>query len=202
MNIRDRIIEVSTELFLQSGCKSVTMDDVAKENGISKRTLYEHFSDKTTLLEECINFMKDQMMVYSKTLEQESENVLDLLFRIHNSQSDLIINLKINFFQELRKYYYDLYKKTVENVMVYHLERINDYIVKGQKEGYILEDIDRGLVSKIVIEMSHMIENSDVFPIKEYKRKELFKEVVMFYFRGIATQKGIEMIDEYLENSN
>jgi len=202
MNIRDRIIEVSTELFLQSGCKSVTMDDVAKENGISKRTLYEHFSDKTTLLEECINFMKDQMMVYSKTLEQESENVLDLLFRIHNSQSDLIINLKINFFQELRKYYYDLYKKTVENVMVYHLERINDYIAKGQKEGYILEDIDRGLVSKIVIEMSHMIENSDVFPIKEYKRKELFKEVVMFYFRGIATQKGIEMIDEYLENSN
>jgi hypothetical protein len=102
----------------------------------------------------------------------------------------------------LRKYYYDLYKKTVENVMVYHLERINDYIAKGQKEGYILEDIDRGLVSKIVIEMSHMIENSDVFPIKEYKRKELFKEVVMFYFRGIATQKGIEMIDEYLENSN
>ncbi len=202
MEIRDRIIEVSTELFLQSGCKSVTMDDVAKENGISKRTLYEHFSDKTTLLEECINFMKDQMMVYSKTLEQESENVLDLLFRIHNSQSDLIINLKINFFQELRKYYYDLYKKTVENVMVYHLERINDYIAKGQKEGYILEDIDRGLVSKIVIEMSHMIENSDVFPIKEYKRKELFKEVVMFYFRGIATQKGIEMIDEYLENSN
>jgi AcrR family transcriptional regulator len=202
MNIRDRIIEVSTELFLQSGCKSVTMDDVAKENGISKRTLYEHFSDKTSLLEECINFMKVQMMEYSKTLEQESENVLDLLFRIHNSQSDLIINLKINFFQELRKYYYDLYKKTVENVMVYHLERINDYIAKGQKEGYILESINRDLVSKIVIEMSHLIENSDVFPMKEYKRKELFREVVMFYFRGIATEKGIEMIDEYLANSN
>lgn len=202
MDIRDRIIEVSTELFLQSGCKSVTMDDVARENGISKRTLYEHFSDKTGLLEECIEFMKVQMIDYSNKLEQESENVLDLLFRIHNSQSDIIINLKINFFQELRKYYYDLYKKTVENVTVYHLERINDYIAKGQKEGIVLENIDRDLVSKIIIEISHLIENSDAFPVKEYKRKELFKEVVIFYFRGIATKMGIEMIDEYLANSN
>jgi AcrR family transcriptional regulator len=202
MDIRDRIIEVSTELFLQNGCKSVTMDDVAKENGISKRTLYEQFSDKSQLLEECIEFMKVQMMDYSMSLEKESENVLDLLFKIHNSQSDLIINLKINFFQELRKYYYDLYKKTVENVMVYHMERINEYIEKGQKEGYIVKNIDNKIVSKVVIEISHLLENSDVFPVKEYKRKELFKEVVIFYFRGIATEMGIKTIDEYLANSN
>lgn len=202
MDIRDRIIEVSTELFLQNGCKSITMDDVAKENGISKRTLYEHFSDKSQLLEECIEFMKVQMKDYSMELEKESENVLDLLFKIHSSQSDLIINLKINFFQELRKYYYDLYKKTVENVMVYHMERINEYIEKGQKEGYIINNIDNKIVSKVVIEISHLLENSDVFPVKEYRRKELFKEVVIFYFRGIATDKGIKAIDEYLANSN
>ncbi|HCT95171.1 MAG: hypothetical protein A2X19_02320 [Bacteroidetes bacterium GWE2_39_28] len=202
MDIRDRIIEVSTDLFLQNGCKSITMDDVAKENGISKRTLYEQFSDKSQLLEECIEFMKVQMIDYSMSLEKESENVLDLLFKIHNSQSDLIINLKINFFQELRKYYYDLYKKTVENVMVYHMERINEYIEKGQREGYIIKNIDNKIVSKVVIEISHLLENSDVFPVKEYKRKELFKEVVIFYFRGIATEKGIKTIDEYLENSN
>ena len=202
MDIRDRIIEVSTDLFLQNGCKSITMDDVAKENGISKRTLYEQFSDKSQLLEECIEFMKVQMIDYSMSLEKESENVLDLLFKIHNSQSDLIINLKINFFQELRKYYYDLYKKTVENVMVYHMERINEYIEKGQREGYIIKNIDNKIVSKVVIEISHLLENSDVFPVKEDKRKELFKEVVIFYFRGIATEKGIKTIDEYLENSN
>ncbi|HCV16103.1 MAG TPA: hypothetical protein DF637_07210 [Rikenellaceae bacterium] len=202
MDIRDRIIEVSTDLFLQNGCKSVTMDDVAKENGISKRTLYEHFSDKSQLLEECIDFMKVQMMAYAAEMEKESENVLDLLFKIHNSQSDIIINLKINFFQELRKYYYDLYKKTVENVMVYHMERINEYIEKGQREGFIIKNINNNLVSKVVIEISHLLENSDVFPVKKYKRKELFKEVVIFYFRGIATEKGIKTIDEYLENSN
>ena len=61
MELRDRIIEVSSDLFMSNGCKSVTMDEVAAANGISKRTLYEHFKDKTNLLEECLLMMEEKM---------------------------------------------------------------------------------------------------------------------------------------------
>ncbi len=190
------------ELFLQKGCKAVTMDDVSKENGISKKTLYELFKDKSDLLEQCIDFLHCHMIKYAKNMEEESDNVMSLLFKIHETQSDVIINLKRNFFKELKRYYYAIYKKTVEKFMVYHMERTKEYLNKGQREGLIIENIDTELVSKIIIEISNIIEESELFSFNTHSRKDLFAEVVILYFRGIATEKGREIIDEYITKTN
>ncbi|MDP3435807.1 MAG: TetR/AcrR family transcriptional regulator [Bacteroidales bacterium] len=199
MDIKSTILENSLELFLQRGCKAVTMDDVAKENGISKRTLYELFTDKSDLLEQCIGYLHCHMMQYSAKMEEDSQNLLELLFKIHETQSDVIINLKRNFFMELKRYYYPIYKKTVEKFTVYHREKTIEYLKQGQKEGLVIENINIDLVTKIIIEISNIIEDSEVFPLKEHSRKDLFREVVILYFRGISTLKGIEMIDKYIQ---
>lgn len=175
------------------------MDDVAKENGISKRTLYELFTDKSDLLEQCIGYLHCHMMQYSAKMEEDSQNLLELLFKIHETQSDVIINLKRNFFMELKRYYYPIYKKTVEKFTVYHREKTIEYLKQGQKEGLVIENINIDLVTKIIIEISNIIEDSEVFPLKEHSRKDLFREVVILYFRGISTLKGIEMIDKYIQ---
>jgi len=60
-------------------------------------------------------------------------------------------------------------------------------------------DINIDLVTKIIIEISNIIEDSAVFPLKEHSRKDLFREVVILYFRGISTLKGIELIDKYIQ---
>jgi AcrR family transcriptional regulator len=199
MDIKTTILENSLELFLQRGCKAVTMDDVAKENGISKRTLYELFTDKSDLLEQCIGYLHCHLMKYSAKMEEDSQNLLELLFKIHETQSDVIINLKRNFFMELKRYYYPIYKKTVEKFTVYHREKTAEYLRQGQKEGLVIEDINIDLVTKIIIEISNIIEDSEVFPLKEHSRKDLFREVVILYFRGISTLKGIEKIDKYIQ---
>lgn len=202
MDLKTTILENSLELFLQRGCKAVTMDDVARENGISKRTLYEYFTDKYDLLEQCIGYLHCHMMQYAGKMEEESVDILDLLFKLHDTQSDVIINLKRNFFQELKRYYFPLYKKTYEKFMEYHEKKIKDYLTKGQREGYVKEDINKDLISKIIIEISNMIENSEIFTSKEHSRKELFKDVIITYFRGISTMKGIETIDNYFDKTN
>ena len=114
----------------------------------------------------------------------------------------MIINLKRNFFQELKRYYFPLYKKTYEKFMEYHEKKIKDYLTKGQREGYVKEDINKDLISKIIIEISNMIENSEIFTSKEHSRKELFKDVIITYFRGISTMNGIETIDNYFDKTN
>lgn len=106
MDLKTKIIETSLELFLQKGCKSVTMDHIARENGISKRTLYENFTDKSQLLEDCIGLMHEQMKVFAGSFRRKEENVIDVLFRLHDSQSDGLLDLKRNFFDELKRYYY------------------------------------------------------------------------------------------------
>lgn len=202
MEIKSKIIENSLELFLSRGCKSVTMDDIAKANGISKRTLYENFPDKAALLEESIGYLHCHMRMYAQRLEDESTNILDFLFKIYETQSDIMINLKINFFKELKIYYSDIYKRTVESLMVYPRERTVKYIEKGKNEGIIIEDVDSTLVSRVVIEITHMLEDDSAFELKHYSRKDLFREIVIRYFRGLATQRGIEIIDEYIAKSN
>lgn len=202
MDTRDRILENSLEIFLRKGCKAVTMDDIAKENGISKRTLYEHFSDKSQLLEECLDYLIIQMEEYADRLEQESISTYDNLITIHKSQSDLLINLKVNFFKELKKYYFPLYKKVFDKFFDFHLLRIRQFIRRGQQEGLILDTIDKETVPVILIEMSAVIENSEFLNSKHLSRKDLFKDIIIYYFRGISTQDGREILDDYLAKLN
>ncbi len=100
------IVENSLELFVKKGCKAVTMDDVARENGISKRTLYEIFKDKTDLLEECLRYMYNQMEEYFNSIKGNTGNVIETLFIMQSDQSDVLFNLRKNFFEGLKRYYY------------------------------------------------------------------------------------------------
>ncbi len=198
MDLRERIIENAMDMFLHRGCKSVTMDDVATENGISKRTLYEMFSDKSTFLEECILYSSEKMKCNMEEMKKAPGNVLDLLFKVHENQSELSVNLRINFFIELKKFYPETYSKFVEKFAKYHTENIISFLKRGQAEGLVMSDIDTQTVSKTIIELSNIIGDKDIFSLENITRKQLFKETLIYFFRGISTQKGIEIIDKYL----
>ncbi len=198
MDLRERIIENAMDMFLHRGCKSVTMDDVATENGISKRTLYEMFSDKSTFLEECILYSSEKMKCNMEEMKRAPGNVLDLLFKVHENQSEISVNLRINFFIELKKFYPEIYSKFVVKFAKYHSGNIIDFLKRGQAEGLIMSDIDTQTVSKTIIELSNIIGDKDIFSLENITRKQLFKETLIYFFRGISTQKGIELIDNYL----
>ena len=195
MDPKTKIIETSLELFLLKGCKAVTMDHIARENGISKRTLYELFTDKSQLLEECLQLMHLKMREYADVFRDKSDNVIDLLFKLHDNQSDALLDLRKNFFLELKRYYYVIYKKSIDYFIDFHKQMTHNYIIRGQKEGVIRDNINIELVSKVIIEISNILESSEIFTLKNYSRKELFREVIIFYIRGICTTKGIDLID-------
>lgn len=195
MELRDRIIEVSSDLFMSNGCKSVTMDEVAAANGISKRTLYEHFKDKTNLLEECLLMMEEKMLG-EKAFSGKS--IIELVCLEHESQSDMMINMRIRFFEELKKYYPDLYDKMHKRFTDFHKVTTRKFLERGQKEGLFLINIDMEVVGRMVFEIATIIQNSEIFSLANHSRKQLFRETMVMYFRGISTEEGIKMIDKYL----
>ena len=196
------IIETSLDLFIQKGCKSVTMDDVAKHNGVSKRTLYELFADKSQLLEECLRLLYNRMTEHVSNYKGLHDNVIDAMFRMHNEQSENLLDLKRTFFEELRRYYYVVYKKAIQYFLDFHMTMTYDFLKRGQEEGVFRDNLNKELVTKVLIEVSNVMENAEFFSLKEYSRKELFREVVLSYVRGLCTDKGIEMIDNNLAELN
>jgi AcrR family transcriptional regulator len=198
MELRDRIIEVSSDLFMSNGCKSVTMDEVAAANGISKRTLYEHFKDKTNLLEECLLMMEEKMKMLGEKAFSGSKSIIELVCLEHESQSDMMINMRIRFFEELKKYYPDLYDKMHKRFTDFHKVTTRKFLERGQKEGLFLINIDMEVVGRMVFEIATIIQNSEIFSLANHSRKQLFRETMVMYFRGISTEEGIKMIDKYL----
>ena len=198
MELRDRIIEVSSDLFMSNGCKSVTMDEVAAANGISKRTLYEHFKDKTNLLEECLLMMEEKMKMLGEKAFSGSKSIIELVCLEHESQSDMMINMRIRFFEELKKYYPDLYDKMHKRFTDFHKVTTRKFLERGQKEGLFLINIDMEVVGRMVFEIATIIQNSEIFSLANHSRKQLFRETMVMYVRGISTEEGIKMIDKYL----
>ncbi len=198
MELRDRIIEVSSDLFMSNGCKSVTMDEVAAANGISKRTLYEHFKDKTNLLEECLLMMEEKMKMLGEKAFSGSKSIIVLICLEHESQSDMMINMRIRFFEELKKYYPALYEKMHKRFTDFHKVTTRKFLERGQKEGLFLINIDMEVVGRMVFEIATIIQNSEIFSLANHSRKQLFRETMVMYFRGISTEEGIKMIDKYL----
>ena len=198
MELRQRITEVSSDLFMSNGCKSVTMDEVAAANGISKRTLYEHFKDKTNLLEECLIMMEAKMIEVGERAFNGSKSILELVCIEHESQTDMMVNMRIRFFDELKKYYPALYNKMYSRFTDYHKVTTRKFLERGQQEGLFLKNIDMELVGKMVFQIASMIQDSEIFSLANHSRKQLFRESMVMYFRGISTEEGIKMIDKYL----
>jgi hypothetical protein len=127
-----------------------------------------------------------------------SKSILELVCIEHESQTDMMVNMRIRFFDELKKYYPALYNKMYSRFTDYHKVTTRKFLERGQQEGLFLKNIDMELVGKMVFQIASMIQDSEIFSLANHSRKQLFRESMVMYFRGISTEEGIKMIDKYL----
>lgn len=201
MEIRDRIIEEAIRMFLKFGIRHVTMDDIANNLAISKRTLYEVFKDKNELISTCIQFMSARQETRQQELQTTSSNVIELML---NSMQECIKYMNmINpvFFNDLKKYYPMVWEDKHREYTVKGLNQIHTQLRKGVNEGLFRKDIDIKIVAKLFYEQKNMIGDDQIFPKDEYNFIDLFKNLVINFVRGISTRKGIDLIGQILEQS-
>lgn len=204
MTQKDRIVAVATELFIKKGCRALTMDDVSIANGISKRTLYELFKDKQSLIEGCLEAMKNRKIESLNKLKKESQNVIEALLKLHNFESEEVEKTSFAFMDDLRKHYPECYEANVKKLKKEHTMYTLQLIEEGIEQGVFVNNI--GDVTIMANVLSHFVAwnfHSDLFDLKKEKgRKAIFESTVMVYLRGISTIKGIQIIDEKCNSIN
>ena len=196
MDLKDRIIEVTTELFLEHGIKSVTMDIIAETMGISKRTLYQIFSDKNQLVGECISYMTNQAEEQAKKISKKTSIIERLVEHYIQSKNDSKKWNK-NFMSDLRKFHPEIFQRTKARRDTIFRDYMVPELDKGIIDGYIRSDLNTEIMVILLREQFDIIERElpelSVFPVSE-----VIKTVFISFIRGISTSEGLKLIDNIM----
>ncbi len=192
--LRSRVIEVATEMFMERGIRTVRMEDIAAALGISKRTLYEMFDGKETLLVDIFHSYRASKEAHFKELLERTENVIEVIFAIYKRELADLSKVHPDFFTDLHKYprllalFHDL--PNTETAKVHR------YFVKGVEQGVFRKDINYELVLRIMFMHKAMLIYSEL--VENYLIAEIYAEITKIHLRGIATEKGSRLFDEFL----
>lgn len=187
------------ELYKKYGIKSITMDDVASELGISKKTLYQFVTDKDDLVGKFIdNEIELRQEEISKCFKI-GFNAIEELVEISIFMNKMLRDQNPATEYDLRKYYPHHYQKTVKT----RRERMYKYVllnlIKGKEEGLYREDMNEEVIAKLYLSRSENIHFSELFTVEEFTSIKLFVEFLTYHVRGIATEKGISVLEKKIK---
>lgn len=197
--MKERIQYKARELFLRYGFRSVKMDDISKELGVSKKTIYQYFSDKDTLVDEVMEAEMEQMRL-SFSKEPKASDAIDALFKDMLNFECQMDALNPDILFELEKFYPDTFQKFKDFKYNFILEAIKNNLVWGIEEGLYRPEINVDIISKFRLESSFLIFNQEIFPYGKYSLANAAKEIFIFFIHGITTVKGKKLLEKYMQN--
>lgn len=196
MDNRERIIEGAAELFRTYGVKAVTMDSLASHLGMSKRTIYEVFSDKDELLIGVLGKMAERQRELVSKVLTESENAISAIFRLIEINIDHFQNMSPAFQADMKTFHIEVLMKRERKCEMPDYKNNREVIERGVKEKLFRKEIDATIANTCIYSLFRSVMDTDLYPFEEYSRRDIIRETVINYLRGISTPEGIGMINK------
>ena len=202
MDQKERIVAQAMQMFVSQGIKAVRMDDIAQQLGVSKRTLYELFGDKESLL-----YLAMEHFFESKRLErgaacEGARNVLEAMFRVLGrvmEDSEVIHRLLGN----LRKFYPGVHERLLREGSAKSRCDLGNMLRQGISDGLFVETINIDLaISVLYYTASAITDRKDLLLPEGMSEREAFVQIVSNFFRGISTPEGARLVDDYRRSLN
>lgn len=198
--VKEQILSKAAEMFLTLGVKSVTMDEIAAEMGISKKTIYAHFSTKSRLIEATAFFVFDQITAGIQQIREEKMDAIDELFAIKDFAAEHLKNEKSSPQYQLKKYYPKI-SSTIKEKQQKLLEDITlENLRKGIAAGVYRNDLPVAFTSRIYFVGILAIKDLDFFPENEFS-EDLTELHLEYHLRAITTTKGKLKLENLLKSS-
>ena len=193
---RQYIIERTFELFHRYGIKSVSMDDIARESGMSKKTLYQHVKDKSELVELVVKYIRGFMEELISVFFDDSLNAVQQHFEYWQKIDAKFVNCKPTLVFDLRKYYPAFFHDMNEWKRKTAYDYNHRNIEQGKKEGLYRADVDSRIIAKIMVSYNVYTfdPTNELFTEAELSDIKMFQEVFKYHFNGICTLKGMETV--------
>jgi AcrR family transcriptional regulator len=200
MEKEEIIIEGALELFMKNGVKTVNMDDVSSHMGISKKTLYQYVSNKTDLVEKCFSLHQSSILEMINRIQEKNKNAIEELFDIDEQVCVMLKNRPPMLIHNVQKYYPSVWKILDEIKKKHIFSCVTQNIEHGKTQGFYRADVNADIIAKLMMNTVDALVNEELFPLTQYDFKALLKENRVYHIRGIATQQGINYLEQKLKN--
>ncbi len=197
METKERILRKANELYLRYGVRSVTMDDIAEQSGVSKKTIYQFFVDKDELIEAVLQAEVEESEQSCNADKATAVNAVDEVFKAMEQLEEMFRNMNPSLVYDLQKYHPRAYRHIEKHKSEFVYQMIRDNLHKGIAEGLYRPEINIAILSKFRVE-SMMVPFSPEFQSKaRYNIADLESEILLHFLYGIATPKGYKLIQKY-----
>jgi TetR/AcrR family transcriptional regulator, cholesterol catabolism regulator len=195
--VKDRILEKTHELFHRYGIKRVTMDDIASQCGISKKTIYQYYKDKNELVDAVT---EDHISTNKKQCEldrQIAENALHEVFLAMDMVNVMFETLNPGLLHDLEKYHPQSFEKVKKHKYQFLNQVIKENLLKGISEGIYRQELNVEIMCKFRLESMFLPFNLELFPESRYNIAKIEQELMEHFVYGLATLKGQKLIEKY-----
>lgn len=200
--MKEKIINKSTEMFLTLGFKSVTMDDIASEIGISKKTIYVHFPNKNKLVESVTMHMFDTISCGIEGICAIKKNPIEEIYDIKSLLRDHLKGEKTAPQHQLQKYYPGIFETLKEKQYKIMSECVKDNLTRGIDLGLYRFNLNIDFITRIYFNNMIGLKDPKLFPLKHFSMNELMDNFLEYHIRGISTEKGIKELKKQIEKLN
>lgn len=194
--MKQKILIKAAEMYLSLGFKSVTMDDIAAEMGISKKTIYQYYENKSDLILDAALFLFEAINSGIDQIFGLNLNPIEELFEIKNFILNRLNDEKNSPMYQLQKFYpkvYDLLRQKqfekMDSCVLQNIER-------GVQLGLYRKSIDKEFVARIYFSGMIAIKDKDLFPAEKFKDSELVEKYLEYHLRSISTPEGIKILEQ------
>ncbi|QIE59686.1 TetR/AcrR family transcriptional regulator [Rasiella rasia] len=199
--MKEKIIQKATELFITLGFKSVTMDDIANEMGISKKTIYTHFNNKETIVAVVTDSMFERISQQIDSICELNKNPIEETYEIKKCVMEHMRNEKKSPSHQLQKYYPSIYQNIKNRQFALMQECVVKNLERGIMQGLFRENIDVQFVSRIYFNGVTGIKDNNLFPVTMFEGSALYEMFLEYHLRGIVTPDGRKILNQLIQSN-
>jgi len=199
--MKNKILHTATDLFLNQGFKSVTMDDIAQHMAISKKTIYSHFNNKESIVDAVTDVIFENVSCGIDTICEQDHNPIEEVYEIKKLVMHHMRNEKTSPWYQLQKYYPKTYASIKKRQFTYMQQCVTDNLRRGLELGLFRNNIDVEFVSRIYFMGVTGIKDNQLFPNEMFDGETLCEQFLEYHLRGIVTPKGRKILNNIIHST-
>ena len=197
MEIQERIAQKARDLFLKYGIRSISMDEIATQLGISKKTIYQFYADKDALVDSVIDIVVNANEAECCMQRDESENPIHEIFIAMDMVQEMLRTMNPTIVYDLQKYHPAAHKKLNDHKNKFLYKQIKENLEKGIALQLYRSDINTEIIARFRLASVFLLFTPDLFPLGRFNLGTIMEEVTSHFLYGLVTPKGQKLIQKY-----